>query len=180
MTGLLRLLAPRYRVGAVYDLSPALLRAWRIEALMLDLDNTLVLWGQTTPPPAVRDWVLELRRSRIPACVVSNNVSRRVRAAAASLELPFAVGRFKPSGAKLRHALAILGTAPEQTAMVGDQLFTDVLAGNRLGVPTVLTMPLAPRESIRTRALRVAERLVLAVLARRGLVPRLTLPPNGH
>jgi hypothetical protein len=178
--GLLRLLAPRYRVGAVYELSPSRLRAWGIEALMLDLDNTLVVWGETSPPPVVRDWVLELHRSRIPACVVSNSLSRRARAAAATLDLPLAEGVFKPSSAKLRRALVILGTLPSQTAMVGDQLFTDVLAGNRLGVPTVLTDPLTPRESIRTRALRLLERRILATLVRRGLAPGLTPPLKGH
>jgi len=55
---------------------------------------------------------------------------------------------------------------------VGDQLFTDILAGNRLGVPTVLTAPLGPREPLRTRMLRRVERLVLAALAGRGIVPR--------
>ncbi|MGQ0550029.1 MAG: YqeG family HAD IIIA-type phosphatase [Armatimonadota bacterium] len=176
----LGLLAPRYRVGAVYDLSPRLLRAWGIEALMLDLDNTLVLWHETAPPPQVQAWVCELRRSRIPACVVTNSLSRRARAVAAALDLPVAQGVFKPSRAKLRHALALLGTAREHTAMVGDQLFTDVLAGNRLGVPTVLTVPLAPREALRIRALRVLERRVLAALVRRGLAPSLTPPANGH
>lgn len=180
MSGWLRLLAPRYRVGAVYELSPPVLRAWGIEALMLDLDNTLVLWHENAPPPQVHAWVRELQRSRIPACVVTNSLSRRARIVAAALELPVAQGVFKPSRAKLRHALALLGTPREQTAMVGDQLFTDVLAGNRLGVPTVLTVPLAPRESLRTRALRVLERVVLAALVRRGLAPGLTPPSNGH
>ncbi len=176
----LRLLAPRYRVGAVYELSPSRLRAWGIEGLMIDLDNTLVLWRETAPPPEVCAWVRELQRSRIPVCVVSNSLSRRARAVAAALDLPVAQGVFKPSRAKLRHALALLGTAREQTAMVGDQLFTDVLAGNRLGVPTVLTAPLAARESPRTRMLRVLERCVLAALVRRGLAPGLTPPANGH
>jgi hypothetical protein len=178
--GLLRLLAPRYRVRAVYDLTVPRLRAWGIEALMLDLDNTLVLWRQGAPPPEVSDWMTELRRARIPICVVSNRFSGRARAVAASLDLPIAEGAFKPSRAKLRHALALLGTPPARTAMVGDQLFTDVLAGNRLGVPTVLTTPLSPGESIRTRLLRVLERRVLATLVARGLAPGLTPPANGH
>lgn len=176
----LRLLAPRYRVGAVYELSPSRLRAWGIRALMLDLDNTLVLWRHATPPPEVHAWIRELHNAGIPVCVVTNRLSRRARAVAAALDLPMAEGVFKPSRAKLRRALTLLGTRPEQTAMVGDQLFTDVLAGNRLGVPTVLTSPRAPHESLRTRALRILERLVLAVLERRGLAPGLTPPSNGH
>jgi len=167
----LRLLAPRYRVAAVTQLSPRLLRAWGIGALMLDLDNTLVAWAESVPPQGVGDWVAELRRSGIPACVVSNSYSSRTRAVAEALGLPVAQGRFKPSAAKLRHALRILGTPPACTAMVGDQLFTDVLAGNRLGVPTILTAPLNPREPLRIRPIRAIERRVLAALARWGVAP---------
>ncbi len=167
MIGLLRLLLPSHRVGAVFDLSPDLLREWGIDALMLDLDNTLLAWGESAPPPEVSNWLDEIRRSGIPACLVSNSLSGRSRDAASLLGLPIATGRFKPSADKLRRALVILGTAPERTAMVGDQLFTDILAGNRLGVPTILTSPLSPREPLRIHLVRVLERILLSVLARR-------------
>ncbi|MBI3998304.1 MAG: YqeG family HAD IIIA-type phosphatase [Armatimonadetes bacterium] len=171
MMPLWRLVAPRHRAAGAYRLSPSVLGAWGIEALMLDLDNTLVAWNETIPPPQVRAWVEDLHQARIPACVVSNNLTYRVRAVAELLALPFAHGRFKPSAAKLRRALAVMGTAPERTAMVGDQLFTDVLAGNRLGVPTVLVAPLDPHESFRIRMVRALERRVLAALVKRGLAP---------
>ncbi|MDR7544975.1 MAG: YqeG family HAD IIIA-type phosphatase [Armatimonadota bacterium] len=172
MIASLRLLAPRYAVRRVTDLSPALLRAWRIDALMLDLDNTLVAWAEAAAPAVVCAWVAELRQAGIRACIVSNNLSGRVRTVAAQLQLPAAEGRFKPSADKLRRALRILGSAPERTAMVGDQIFTDVLAGNRLGVPTILTEPLGPQEPMRIRMLRRIEHVLMALMARRGLVPR--------
>lgn len=171
MTPGLRLLAPRYAVDAVTDLTPRQLAAWGIEALMLDLDNTLVAWGAVQPPGPVLDWLAALRGAGIPTCVVSNSLSRRTRAVAATLGLPAAGGRSKPSADKLRQALRILGTPPARTAMVGDQLFTDVLAGNRLGVPTILSGPLLPREPLRVWIVRIAERFVLRALARRGVVP---------
>jgi hypothetical protein len=173
MMRLLRALAPRYQVSSVCHLSPAVLRSWEIEALMLDLDNTLLPWGEASSPPEVLRWIAEVRRAGIRACIVSNNVSRRGRTASAHLQLPTAEGRFKPSTDKLRRALQILGSPPERTAMVGDQVFTDVLAGNRLGVPTVLTAPLAPREPARIRVQRGLERRLLAWLARRGLGPQM-------
>jgi HAD superfamily phosphatase (TIGR01668 family) len=169
MRRLLRLVAPRYRVASVTHLSPEVLRAWGIEALMLDLDNTLVYWRESAAAPAVRDWLASLRDAGIAACVVSNRLSSRTRAAAAALGLPVAAGWFKPSTRKLRAALKILGTPAARTAMVGDQLFMDVLAGNRLGVPTILVEPLGPREPLRTRLVRPIERWVLAMLDRLGL-----------
>jgi HAD superfamily phosphatase (TIGR01668 family) len=113
-----------------------------------------------------------VRRAGISACIVSNNLSGRVRAIAASLELPAAAGRFKPSADKLRRAIRILGSSRERTAMVGDQVLTDILAGNRLGVPTVLTAPLSPTEPARIRMLRGLERWLLARLARGGVTPQ--------
>ncbi len=175
MIRLLSLLAPRYCVRAVTDLSPERLRAWQLDALMLDLDNTLVPWGGASPSAQITDWTSGLRQRGIPVCLVSNNISDRVRRVAGLLGLPYAQGRFKPSVAKLRHALDILGTPLSRTAMVGDQLFTDILAGNRLGVPTVLTAPLFPREPVRIIIMRALERRVLAALARRGLV---AIPPE--
>jgi HAD superfamily phosphatase (TIGR01668 family) len=171
VTGWLRLLAPRYRAASALRLTPTVLRAWGIDAVMLDLDNTLVPWGARGPSPAVVEWVGALRAAGVRACLVSNNLSGRVRAVAAALDLPVAPGRFKPSADKLRRALALLGVPPHRTAMVGDQLFTDVLAGNRLGVPTVFVDPLAPTEPLRIRAVRMVERAVLALLVRRGLAP---------
>ncbi len=171
MTGLLRLLAPRYRVRAVTQLSAERLRAWQIDALMLDLDNTLVQWGGSSPPAPVQEWMAGLHHRGVPACLVSNTLSDRVLRVAELLGVPYARGRFKPSASKLRHALAILGTPRDRTAMVGDQLFTDILAGNRLGVPTVLTLPLACGEPLRMIPTRRLERHVLAMLERRGLAP---------
>lgn len=171
MTGLLRMLAPRHRAAAVFRLSPEVLRRWQIDALMLDLDNTLVPWGESSPPDAVHAWLAELRRAGIPACVVSNRFSRRAQHLASVLGLPAAQGRFKPSARKLRDALRMLGTPADRTAMVGDQLFTDILAGNRLGVPTILVAPMGPREPRRVWPVRMAERIVLGLLVRRGLAP---------
>ena len=120
MIRVLQLLAPRYRVRAVTDLTPAVLRGWHIEGLMLDLDNTLVLWREAAPPGDVGAWIDELRHSRIPACLVSNNVNQRVREAAETLGLPFSLGGYTPSVSKLRHALELLGTAPPRTPDRGE------------------------------------------------------------
>jgi hypothetical protein len=165
------LLAPRYRVRGVTELSLERLRHWQIVALMLDLDNTLVPWGRATPSAAVQDWMAGLLGGGVTACLVSNSLSDRALRVAAVLGVPHARGGFKPGVAKLRRALAIMGTPSARTAMVGDQLFTDILAGNRLGVPTVLTQPLDTREPVRMIPTRGLERRVLAMLARRGLAP---------
>jgi HAD superfamily phosphatase (TIGR01668 family) len=137
---------------------------------MLDLDNTVVAWGSITPSPSVSAWIADLRRAGVRLCLVSNSLSRRARTAAARLGLPIAQGRFKPSTSKLRDALRVLDVAPGRAAIVGDQLFTDILAGNRLGIRTVWTAPMTTREPIRVRVVRVIERWLLGAMVRQGLV----------
>ncbi len=67
----------------------------------------------------------------------------------------------KPSRRAFLQALDLLGSRPEQAAMIGDQVFTDVLGGNRLGLYTILVVPLCRREFLGTRVLRLVERVIL-------------------
>ncbi len=64
--------------------------------------------------------------------------------------------------------MAALGASPEQTAMIGDQMFTDVLGGNRLGLHTFMVRPMARREFLGTKLSRVAERAILKWLRARN------------
>ena len=75
--------------------------------------------------------------------LVSNNLSQsRIGGIAQSLNLPYITGAKKPSRRKLREAATAMNLAVEEVAMVGDRLFTDVLAGNRLGMFTILVEPM--------------------------------------
>ena len=54
-----------------------------------------------------------------------------------------------------------MGTTPDSSAMIGDQLFTDIYGGNRLGLLTILVNPLSPRDALPTKLLqRPLERLL--------------------
>jgi predicted HAD superfamily phosphohydrolase YqeG len=64
-----------------------------------------------------------------------------------------------------------LGLVPSQMVMIGDQLFTDVLSGNRLGVLTILVDPLTSTRFITGQFLRLFERPLLAWLKREGMLP---------
>lgn len=135
-----------------------------IRALLLDLDNTLCTWGSRELSGPRREWVESARR-RFRLCIVSNTVlGRRLRAVGADLQLPtvarWGVGR-KPFAGAIRAGLKITGSAPQETAIVGDQVFADILGGNRLGLLTVWIPPLDPREFISTMCVRGAERLLL-------------------
>jgi uncharacterized protein len=116
----------------------------RIKALILDVDRTLLPRHHSEMPAAMEQWLREAQQN-LRVHLFSNNPSkRRIGAVARQLDLPFTTSAGKPRRSALRKVLAELGLPPHQVAMVGDRLFTDVLAGNRLGLFTVLVKPVDP------------------------------------
>jgi HAD superfamily phosphatase (TIGR01668 family) len=116
----------------------------RIKALILDVDRTLLPRRHSEMPAAMEQWLREAQQ-HLRVHLFSNNPSkRRIGAVARQLDLPFTTSAGKPRRSALRKVLAELGLPPHQVAMVGDRLFTDVLAGNRLGLFTVLVKPVDP------------------------------------
>jgi len=114
----------------------------QIRALVLDVDRTLLpRRGSVLPEPA-RRW-LNVAKAQMPIHLLSNNPSRqRIGAVAQELELPFTTAAGKPRRSALRRVLQTLDLPHHQVALIGDRLFTDVMAGNRLGLFTVLVRPI--------------------------------------
>jgi HAD superfamily phosphatase (TIGR01668 family) len=84
--------------------------------------------------------------------------------------IPFVSKATKPRVKGFAAAMELLGVRPEETVVVGDQIFTDILGGNRAGAYTILVVPIDPREFLGTRLVRVVERRVLNYLQRQGLL----------
>lgn len=158
---MLRWLRPSSQVPSVYDIDLTALRARGIRGVILDLDNTIVPWGAREVGPRLPAWIAAAQSADLQLCIVSNNMGSRVRTIAARLGLPIVVGALKPRRRALRRALSVMGTTPEATALVGDQLFTDILGGNRLGLHTILVRPQGRKEFVLTRLVRLVERLLL-------------------
>lgn len=174
MAKLSELLCPKARCESLVCVDPQALRDRGIGAIILDLDNTLVLWGSSEIVEEVREWVRRAREMGLRLAVASNtHRPRRLAAICEELGIDVVQRALKPRRAGLRKAMEAMESRPETTALVGDQLFTDVLGGNRLGLFTVLLNPLSPHEFIGTRANRFVERLALHWLARRGVLPKM-------
>ncbi|MGB9887029.1 MAG: YqeG family HAD IIIA-type phosphatase [Moorellales bacterium] len=143
---------------------------WRrgIRALIVDLDNTVTFWNSPVVPEDARAWFRSAREQGFGLCLSSNNVYTRAAGIARSLGVPVVCSAGKPRRRAFRQMLAVLGSRPEETAVIGDQIFTDVLGGKRLGLFTVLVRPLGPQEFVVTRLLRRLERLVMRSWPERG------------
>lgn len=144
--------------GSVLQLTPELLRHYSLRGVVLDVDETLVPVSMSEASPELQEWVAAVR-STVDLWLVSNNISQpRIRRIAESVDLPYILGAGKPSRRKLRQAVEAMGFPAEQVAMVGDRLFTDVLAGNRLGMFTILVEPMVnPAKEPKRYFLRDAE-----------------------
>jgi uncharacterized protein len=142
------LLQPDLVLGSsVLALTPEILARYQIEGLVLDVDDTIVPIGSSTAQPELAIWIEQIRQI-VPLWLVTNNPSQvRIGAIADSLSLPYFLSAAKPSRKKLRQAVEAMSIEPARVAMVGDRVFTDVLAGNRLGMFTILIEPIVSEDS---------------------------------
>jgi uncharacterized protein len=158
-----RCLLPHLRVARVQDLTLPRLQAMGIDALLLDADCTLKRYGCEQCEPAVTAWLAELRAGGVGLCLVSNGLGPRIGRFANHLGLPFVARALKPLPLGCWRAVRTMGFQRARTAMVGDQLFADVLAGRLAGLTTILVDPIHPEEEPWfTRLKRGPERFLLA------------------
>ena len=130
-------------VAAITDLGPDWFRERGIGLMLLDFDNTVVAYTVSEPSEAFLRWLEQLREAGIAVVVVSNSRrSRRVPDFCTKLDIPYIKRAGKPRPRGIQRAMAQQGFSPAQTAMAGDQTFTDVLGGNLAGVTSILVKPI--------------------------------------
>ena len=150
----------------VLGISEDFLKQNGIDALILDLDNTLSLHGSPAAEEGIPEWLDNMRVLGVKMVVVSNNTNHRVAPLARKLGLPFIANGAKPLTIGITRALRFLGVPRERTAVVGDQIFTDVMGGNLARTRTILVEPFHAEKNLFFRIKRAAENIVY----RRGSV----------
>lgn len=154
-------LRPDIFLNTIYELDTALLKDLKINSIIVDIDNTLVSWNTKEPDDKVYELVRKLGAEGFNICILSNGTRKRVEEFNKYLKLPAVYKAIKPSKTAFRRAMKLMNSVPANTAVIGDQIFTDVLGGNRLGLYTILVAPISDKEFIWTRIIRKLERHIL-------------------
>jgi uncharacterized protein len=162
---------PDEHVKSILDITPEHLRRLGVKGIITDLDNTLVEWDRPTATPQLIKWFEEMKKSNILVTIVSNNRSKnRVKVFSDPLQIPFIFQAKKPMVQAFHKATSQMNLKKEETVVIGDQLLTDVLGGNRGGFHTILVVPVAQTDGFFTKFNRFVERRLLNWFRKKGMI----------
>ncbi|SDW99365.1 hypothetical protein SAMN05444487_108143 [Marininema mesophilum] len=157
-------------VQSVYEIDFNELQRRGVKGAIVDLDNTLVESTRPDATPKLVSWLDQLQGLGFKVMIVSNNKRTRVSKFAQPLRVPYIHRAKKPLSPAFKRAMRKMEIQPEQTVVIGDQLFTDVLGGNTLGLHTILVVPVSQSEGTFTKVNRLAERVVFRWMKQKGLL----------
>jgi len=155
------LLVPNQRLNNIFEIDADYLKSIGIKGIVTDMDNTLVPWSDRTVYPKLAEWFVNLKNKGFKLYIVSNNSCDRGAMLAQELDIPAIWYAVKPRRKAFRKAISDMQLLPEEVAVVGDQILTDVLGGNRLGLHTILVTPISEKEFFWTKLTRQLERIVV-------------------
>ncbi len=134
---------PRGVYSSIYSISPKALADRGVRLVLADLDNTLAPYKVTQPSPELVAWKEALSANGIALFLLSNSRKPgRAQSFAEKLGIPCQGHSGKPKKAGYLKAMERMGARPEETVMVGDQIFTDTLGANNAGVTPLLVQPI--------------------------------------
>lgn len=145
----------------IYKLDIDELKSHNIHAIIFDIDNTLVTYDDVYAPKYTKEWFDMLHENGFKTYLVSNNNNERVEKFSLSLKEPFYSKALKPRKKYLSHACKNMGVSPENTALAGDQLFTDIYGGNRMNMYTILVKSISDKEDWFVHLKRYLEKIIL-------------------
>lgn len=141
---MLKYFKPDLKFASFGDISPAALAARGIKGVIIDIDNTLVSHNHLRPTREAKAFIEGLAAAGFLICLVSNNNKARVSSFNSELGLNVFHRAGKPLKRAFKKAMRAMNTLPGETAIIGDQIFTDIWGGKRTGIHTILVDPVSP------------------------------------
>lgn len=161
---------PFAHAQSLYEIEPDFFKSNNVNVLMVDLDNTLDSYKLRKPSDKALALIKKLKDSGIDVVIISNNKRERVKEYADVLGVDFTWYTGKPFPKKINRYVEEKGLSKENIMIVGDQLMTDVLAGNRAKIRTILTEKIVKEDQPTTRFNRIFDRPIRKRLNKKGLL----------
>ncbi len=160
------LIKPLIQLDRATDITLELIGEMKVECLILDVDNTLCIKKGAVVLPGILDWLDQMRKAGIKLIILSNAKPNRMSGIAASFDLPFVGLGLKPLPFGFFRAAKKMGVKPKNCAIVGDQLFTDMMGGHLACCKTFLV---CPAELETSRGFKIKRGLERKLLKKYGL-----------
>lgn len=140
------MLYPKKYFNRVEQITIEFLKENKIKALILDVDNTLIDYNRKMSKEVI-NWAIRLKEQGIKLYILSNtNHKEKVEEVAKKLDIPYQNLAKKPLKSGFLKVQKILNEKPENIGVVGDQIFTDVIGGNRCKMFTILVDPVNKKD----------------------------------
>lgn len=133
---------PKLILPSVCELTPELLKKHNITLLLMDFDNTLLPYTEDIANETVLAWLASVQEAGIKLCVLSNTTRDRAPAFCRAHGIDCVTHARKPFQCGVRRCLSRYSADRETVALVGDQIYTDILCANTAGMLSVLVTPL--------------------------------------
>jgi hypothetical protein len=152
---------PKKYIENIREITKEFLIENNIEALILDVDNTLIDFDKNLSKETIQ-WCENLKKQGIKFCIVSNtNKKEKVEKVSKELGIPYFNFAKKPLKGGLKKAAKLLDVKNEKIAAVGDQIFTDVIGANRMKMFSILVKPIDERDIFMTKIKRPLENIIV-------------------
>ena len=141
-----------------------------IRCLLFDLDNTCVPFVEKKPSKKLKDLFDDLKDIGFKVIIFSNASKKRLEPFKNDLVVDCSYSSKKPSKRKFLKVLKMFNYDLSETAIIGDQLFTDIFGGNRVGIKTILVNPMSNHDLFVTRIIRMLEKRQYKRFSKRGIL----------
>lgn len=152
---------PDLYLDNVKNINATLLKKNNLSGLILDVDNTLIDYYRNMVDGAEK-WCEQLKEEGIKCIILSNSHKKdKVESVAKKLDIEYIMFAKKPFKSGFKKALKMIELEPSQVAVVGDQLFTDVLGAKRMNMFSILVKQVAEKDIFITKVKRPIENAII-------------------
>lgn len=153
---------PTESVDSIFDIDLERLKGIGKKGFLFDIDNTLATYAMAVPDEKTKEWIKKLQGMGFGVYLISNNNEKRVKPFAESIDAGYIAKALKPKSEPIIRACSNMGITVDEGVLVGDQLFTDIWGGSRIGMYTILVKPIcAESDHWFVKFKRIFERMIM-------------------